>query len=428
MPDSDNGSLESSSSTSSDVYTETEHTSWFERIKNALVGILVGLVLIPASIVGIFWNEGRAVTTSRSLKEGAGLVVSVDAAKVDPANQGKLVHVAGPAAAAAKLKDPDLAVSAEALRLVRVVEMYQWKERRETETKTNVGGSETKVTRYYYDKVWAEGRNNSSSFKQPSGHENPEPRLAAFSVTAKDASLGAYKPGESVISRVSAGTKLPVPGAAVEAAKARFGTGAHLTGDSLCICTDPGSPRIGDLRISYRILPAGPLSIIGAQSGSDFAPYQTKAGDALLMVETGVKPADAMFKGAQQANTILTWVIRAVAAIAMWIGFMMLFGPFVVLADVIPFLGSILGIGAGLAALVATLVVAPVSIAIAWFAYRPIVSAIVLGGGLVLAWLLRRSAPRRAPAVAPPPVQTAPAAGTPGGASRGTFLPPRPGR
>ncbi|HRD76837.1 MAG TPA: hypothetical protein PK264_13030, partial [Hyphomicrobiaceae bacterium] len=140
MADNDDGSFQASSDAGGDVYTETEHTSWFERIKNALVGILVGLALVPASIVGIFWNEGRAVTTSRSLTEGAGLVVNVDAAKVDPANQGKLVHVAGPVKAASMLKDVDLGVSADALRLVRVIEMYQWKERRETETVKHYGG------------------------------------------------------------------------------------------------------------------------------------------------------------------------------------------------------------------------------------------------------------------------------------------------
>ncbi|HRD76836.1 MAG TPA: TMEM43 family protein, partial [Hyphomicrobiaceae bacterium] len=290
---------------------------------------------------------------------------------------------------------------------------------------TNVGGSETKVTRYYYDRVWAEGRINSSSFKNQSGHENPEPRLKALTVTASDAALGAFKPGEDVISRVSAGAKLPVPTAAVEAAKSRFGA-AHLTNDAVCICADPGAPRIGDLRVSYRILPAGPLSIIGAQSGSDFAPYQTKAGDKLLMVETGLKPADEMFKGAQRSNTILTWVIRAVAVLVMWIGFSMLFGPFVVLADVIPFLGSLVGIGAGLAAAVATLVVAPVSIAIAWFAYRPIVSAIVLGVGLVLAFLLKRASPKRTPQPVPGTLQPAgmPAAGVASTPPK-SFLPPR---
>ena len=37
--------------------------------------MLVGLVLIVAMVVLLFWNEGRAVTTARSLAEGAGAVV-----------------------------------------------------------------------------------------------------------------------------------------------------------------------------------------------------------------------------------------------------------------------------------------------------------------------------------------------------------------
>ena len=57
-------------------YTETTRKSWFQRLQEAIVGVLVGVALGLGSIVGLFWNEGRAVTTSRSLSEGAASVVS----------------------------------------------------------------------------------------------------------------------------------------------------------------------------------------------------------------------------------------------------------------------------------------------------------------------------------------------------------------
>ena len=67
--------------------TETTSTSWFTRIKNSVVGVLFGLLLLVAGVVGLFWNEGRAVTTARSLEEGAGIVMSVAADRVDAANR-----------------------------------------------------------------------------------------------------------------------------------------------------------------------------------------------------------------------------------------------------------------------------------------------------------------------------------------------------
>ena len=89
-----------------DTFTETTSKSWLQRIISSFVGVLVGLVLIVASIVGIFWNEGRAIDTARALAEGAGAVVSVDASAVDPANEGKLVHVMGAASATRAARRP----------------------------------------------------------------------------------------------------------------------------------------------------------------------------------------------------------------------------------------------------------------------------------------------------------------------------------
>ena len=51
--------------------------------------------------------------------------------------------------------------------------------------------------------------------------------------------------------------------------------------------------------------------MIGQQQGSQFQPYQTIAGDQLLMVDVGNVPAAQMFKEAADANRLITWVIRA---------------------------------------------------------------------------------------------------------------------
>ena len=75
------------------IFTERTHKSWFSRIGNSIFAVLFGLFLLVGSSVLLFWNEGQAVQTERSLTEGRGLVIDVDAARVDPANDGKLIHV-----------------------------------------------------------------------------------------------------------------------------------------------------------------------------------------------------------------------------------------------------------------------------------------------------------------------------------------------
>ena len=133
-----------------DSFTERTHTSWFSRIGKSIVAVLFGLILLVGSSVLLFWNEGRAVQTERSLAEGRGLVVTIEPARVDPANEGKLVHVNGEVKAVAPLRDPEFRVAVTALRLIRTVEMYQWKEEEHTQRHTTLGGGEDTSTTYSY--------------------------------------------------------------------------------------------------------------------------------------------------------------------------------------------------------------------------------------------------------------------------------------
>jgi hypothetical protein len=72
--------------------------------------------------------------------------------------------------------------------------------------------------------------------------------------------------------------------------------------------------------------------------------------------------------------------------------------PLSVIADFVPFIGSIVGAGALLVALVCTFVLAPALIAVAWLWYRPLISIAVLAVGLGVAYGLRTLAARRTPA------------------------------
>ncbi|MCI5157840.1 MAG: hypothetical protein D3906_05255, partial [Candidatus Electrothrix sp. AUS1_2] len=80
---------------SDDSYTEVTSESWFGRIGGAIKGIIFGFILFLIAFPLLFWNEGRAVKTYKSLKEVSGAVISVLADQVDPNNEGKLVHLSG---------------------------------------------------------------------------------------------------------------------------------------------------------------------------------------------------------------------------------------------------------------------------------------------------------------------------------------------
>jgi len=109
---------------SQDHFSVTSSTGWFGRIGNSIKGILIGLVLIVVSVPVLFFNEGRAVKTRKTLEEGAKSVVAVSAEDPSSSNDGKLIYFTGKADAEGSLVDDEFKVSAAALKLRRKVEFY----------------------------------------------------------------------------------------------------------------------------------------------------------------------------------------------------------------------------------------------------------------------------------------------------------------
>jgi hypothetical protein len=146
---------------SDDTFTEVTRRGWGSRLGASFKGILFGLVLGGAGTALLWWNEGRAVVTAKSLKEGAAVVVSVDNTIVRGGHEDMLVHTTGRAESRDTLQDPQLGVSVEAIALRRSVEMYQWQETSRSETKKKLGGGEETVTTYSYSKGWFDHRIDS---------------------------------------------------------------------------------------------------------------------------------------------------------------------------------------------------------------------------------------------------------------------------
>jgi hypothetical protein len=97
---------------------------WPQRLSGSLVAALIGLILVPASIGLLYWNEGHAVDAIRALERGAAAIVEVDATRVDPLGNGNGMMQLTTAA-----RDPVFGVTGDGLlRLSRSVERYQWKE------------------------------------------------------------------------------------------------------------------------------------------------------------------------------------------------------------------------------------------------------------------------------------------------------------
>ncbi len=368
-----------------DSYTEVTSQNWFSRIGESIKGILFGIIVIPLTIILLWWNEGRAVTTANSLKEGAAAVVHVGADKVDAANDKKLIHVTGDAKAADPVVDPDYGVSAPALRLVRSEEIYQWVEDKKSEKKQKVGGGEETTTTYTYDKKWTDEPVKSSEFKKPDRHENKGELIAGkANISAEKVSLGAFEVPESFVKQMGSPTKYAVTDADLAKLPADLKEGTKIQTGTFYFGEKPDAPLIGDVRVSFEIVKPGTFSILAAQIGETFEPYQTKAGDAIDFIEEGTVSAETMFKNAASTNTLITWLVRLGGFLFMAFGFMAIMKPLSVLGSVIPFIGNIIGMGTGLISFALAGTISLIVIAIAWFVVRPLLGivlvALAIGG------------------------------------------------
>jgi len=153
-----------------DQVTEVTSTSWFARLGQAIVGVLFGFIFVIVSVVVLFWNEGRAIRTAQGLAEGAGIVRSVMVDSVDRSNDGRLIHVTGMLSTGGPVSDPDFALRVNGVRLVRHVEVFQWKEETHSETRTKFGGGEERTTTYKYVRSWSDKPIDSDRFREPRGH------------------------------------------------------------------------------------------------------------------------------------------------------------------------------------------------------------------------------------------------------------------
>ena len=368
-------------------FTETTTTSWFSRLKGALIKIVVGFIVLIACIWLLFWNEGRSVKTYRALVEGAGLVVSVDNGSVDPANDGKLVHVSGPVKPVGVPEDDVLGISADgAAGLERIVEMYQWVETSKSETRKQLGGSEETVTTYSYHKEWKRNEVSSGSFRQ-SGHDNPQKPIDDASFAVPSATIGAFSVDGRAVARL--GEERQVPLTAIEANRlgeaVTLGKPVSTIAGQAVFSFDPQNPQVGDIRIRFERSDIAEASFVGAQHDTGLTPYKTTNGRDLFLSDAGLVDAAAMFDAAQSENTIITWALRIGGLVGIFVGFAAILSILGVIADIVPFIGSIVRFGTTAIALIFTLLIGPAIIAIAWIAYRPLIAIAVLAIGIALA-------------------------------------------
>lgn len=383
-------------------YVEVTRRGLGGRSKDSIGGALFGLLLVLAGTVLLFWNEGRAVKRYKDLKEGAGVVVATTADRIDPATDGKLVHLSGEAVTSAPIADPDFGISVTAIRLERRSEMYQWIEEVHTETKNKTGGGTETVKRYTYDKAWRDRIVDSGNFKVPGGHQNPTSfKFGSGEKVAELVTLGAFTLPDFLVAKIGGAQPLPVE--TLENASEEVKSTGKLDGGRVYFGKSADAPEIGDVRVGFAFVPTGTVSVVARQSGTTFDSYLTKTGGKVDLLERGVVSAADMFQMAQDRNKILTWAIRVGGFFLLALAFSMILRPIAVLASILPVLGRLAETGIGIVAFLLAGILAALTISVAWIFYRPLLGIAILVVAVVLTVLVVKRFRNRAPAGARPP-------------------------
>ena len=346
---------------------------------------MMGIPFVLFTMGSLWFNEGRAVKTSRALAEGAKSVRMADCRAVSPDNEGKLVYLTGEVTTGSTVRDAEFHAEATALRLNRQVVMYQWQE---SESSSSSGSGREQTKTYSYRKVWSDKPISSAGFHQ-SGHENPRDwPFESKEWRVSDARMSAYRIPERILGRLGGAVRLTAPldqNQTHAQGSARPAPMPYMGG--MFFGKNPDDPQVGDMCVSFLQLKPGTFSLISQQVRDSLQPYRAASGVDVELVGTGNVEVPALFDTAVRENDATMWLIRIFGFIFLTIGMVFTSHPIGRFGARIPVLGHLIGAGVAIFAIGMAIVCWITVIALAWLAYRSVLTfTLLLGVAALILW------------------------------------------
>ena len=389
------------------AYQTVTKNSYGSRVKKSAGGVGTGFLMLIAGIILLFWNEGRTVKTTRTIKEVDKLAIEMqDISAVNPEFEGKVIHAIGDATTEDILTDTYFGIARNAIKLSATPEYYQWVEQKHEEHKDKVGGGEEVITTYTYEKQWVYSPQNSSNFADPdyqNANNRPSifPEMSSESLQAQNVAFGAYRLPASLIGQMSNSQPFEVTisddrlAEVNAAAKKLYNDPTNdyisVSNNVVYLGRNSSTPEIGDMRITYTEVLPGEVSIISKVVGDTFEAYHSEKNDKDFNVLTeGSHSKTEMIATAKSQNKMLAWALRLLGILLLYMGFKSIFGILDTLAKVLPFLSSIVSLGTGLVAGILALALGLIIIAIAWIWYRPLLGILLLAFVVAMIWFFTK--------------------------------------
>lgn len=388
------------------------------KVSNSLASIGFGFVLLIVGTILLWWNEGRTIKNTNMLNEAQSVAVHVDNLEsIDPNINGQLIHASAMADTKEVLKDNNFGIQDIAIRLTTKVEYYQMEENKEQETNAS---NETIIT-YSYKEVWTNEPINSNDFNDNSLKKANSiiTKIDSEDHIATNVNFGAYTLPDFIINQISNSSddisiniskeieniwnnkllnkadssinnKLHNDSTKIENDTNIINNNLiHVVGGNVIyLGSNPNSPKIGDVRITYTIIKPTIISIIAKVNGNTFEKFIDKNGNSFTSVSMGTISKDEMFASEHSSNGITAWLLRILGILIIIGGLRGIFSFISSILNFIPFLSSIANAGIGLICTILGIVWSLNVIAIAWIFYRPLLAVSLLAVIIALIVLL----------------------------------------
>ena len=159
----------------------------------------------------------------------------------------------------------------------------------------------------------------------------------------------------------------------------------HQASNVLYFGRVPGSPEVGDVRVTFEIVVPAKVTVMAVVDGDSFKPYKAKNGKRFQTLVMGKKSGDEIIDAEKKANNMILWALRILGVMLVIAGLKGIFGFLETILKVVPFIANIFGWGVGVVCTVIGVVWSLIVIALAWLFYRPLlgIGLLVLAGFLV---------------------------------------------
>ena len=159
----------------------------------------------------------------------------------------------------------------------------------------------------------------------------------------------------------------------------------HVANNILYFGRVPGSPEIGDVRVTFEKVVPAKVTVMAVVDGDSFKPFKAKNGKRFQTLVMGKKSGDEIIDAEKEANNMILWALRILGIMIVIGGLKGIFGFLETILKVVPFIAGIFGWGVGLICTVVGIAWSLIVIALAWLFYRPLlgISLLVLAGFLI---------------------------------------------